>query len=92
MFTDLYRANGTTEPRLGLAGSKKNCRLASGRNRLKRLARESFRQSRALLGGVDVVVLNQPAAGRAGNKALFDSLERHWQQCRLIGPDDAGKD
>jgi len=89
MFTVLYRPNGTTEPRLGLAIGKKNCRLAAGRNRLKRIARESFRRHQWLLGGVDIVVLNQPAAAAADNKALFDSLEHHWQRCRQAGSNKA---
>jgi len=92
MFTVLYRPNGTTEPRLGLAIGKKNCRLATGRNRLKRVARESFRDHRATLGGVDIVVLNLPAAARAKNRALFDSLENHWQQCQLKIAKQAGQD
>jgi len=92
MFTVLYRPNGTTEPRLGLAIGKKNCRLATGRNRLKRIARESFRLYRPTLGGVDIVVLNQPAAARAKNSALFESLENHWQHCQLKIATSAGQD
>ena len=84
MFTVLYRENGAHEARLGLAISKKNCRLAVGRNRLKRVARESFRHHRAGLKGLDIVVLNHPAAMQATNKALFDSLYNHWQKM-LIG-------
>lgn len=82
MFTVLYIDNGKQEARLGLAISKKHCKLAVGRNRLKRLVRESFRHHRAGLSGLDIVVLNQPAAMRASNKALFDSLQRHWQRCQ----------
>jgi ribonuclease P protein component len=80
MFTVLYRPNGSNEPRLGLAIGKKNCRLSTSRNRLKRIVRESFRQRREDIGGVDIVVLNQPAASSASNKALFDSLCAHWTQ------------
>ena len=90
MFTVLYRENGAQEARLGLAISKKNCRLAVGRNRLKRVARESFRHHRAALKGLDIVVLNQPAAMRASNKALFDSLHKHWQKM-LIGLSPRGE-
>ena len=82
MFTVLYKNNDGQEARLGLAISKKHCKLSVGRNRLKRMVRESFRNHRATLQGLDVVVLNQPAAMRAGNKALTDSLQRHWQKCR----------
>jgi len=94
MFTVLYRENGAPEARLGLAISKKNCRLAVGRNRLKRVVRESFRHHRADLAGLDVVVLNQPAAMRASNKALFDSLHKHWHRChagRIVGPGRNGR-
>lgn len=80
MFTVLYRPNGGDQPRLGLAIGKKHCRLATARNRLKRVIRESFRQNRKIIGGLDIVVLNQPAAARAGNDVLSDSLERHWQR------------
>jgi ribonuclease P protein component len=91
MFTVLYRPNGTDQPRLGLAIGKKNCRLATGRNRLKRITRESFRRNRDILGGLDIVVLNQPGATHANNKAIFESLEKHWQQCGSTKADEAGK-
>jgi len=81
MFTVLCRPNQTDTPRLGLAISKKNCRLASGRNRQKRIVRESFRQHRDQLEGLDIVVINNPAATRAPNRTLFESLEHHWRRC-----------
>ena len=81
MFTVLYKNSGEQDARLGLAISKKHCKLAVGRNRLKRLVRESFRQHHSELAGLDIVVLNRPAAMRASNKALFDSLQGHWQRC-----------
>ena len=85
MFTVLYRPNGQSVPRLGLAIGKRHCRLASGRNRLKRIVRESFRHHKANLGGLDVIVINQPAAAAAPNRALFASLADHWARCRT-GP------
>ena len=87
MFTVLYKNNGSRSARLGLAISKRHCKLAVGRNRIKRVVRESFRQQQANLGGLDIVILNQPAATRASNKALFDSLGEHWQQCHLATTD-----
>lgn len=81
MFTVLYRKNTICEARLGLAIGKKNCRLSVARNRIKRIVRESFRQHRTNLSGLDIVVLNQPAATKAGNKELFQSLANHWQHC-----------
>ena len=80
-FTVLYRSRGRGPARLGLAISKKHCRQASNRNRIKRIVRESFRVTQAALEGIDVVVLNQPAAAHATNVELFDSLARHWERC-----------
>jgi ribonuclease P protein component len=81
LFTVLHRRNKTMDARLGLAISKRHCRKATARNRIKRIIRESFRQHQALLSGLDIVVMNQPSAVSASNKELFDSLEGHWQRC-----------
>lgn len=90
MFTILYRDNRSNKARLGLAVSKKNCRKATGRNRLKRIIRESFRDEQGHLSGIDIVVLNRPAATNANNKALFLSLKKHWQHCSDQTPKTAG--
>ncbi|MTW20509.1 ribonuclease P protein component [Allochromatium palmeri] len=74
----LYRPNGLDRPRLGLAIAKKCARRAVDRNRLKRLARESFRRSFQRLPGVDIVVLCAQGATRESNQRLFDVLERAW--------------
>lgn len=89
-FTVLCRDNRKDIARLGLAISKKHCRHATGRNRIKRIVRESFRQNQAALSGLDVIVINQPAATMAANQQLFDSLATHWDRCRQgTRPDDA---
>ena len=74
----LYRPNGLDQPRLGLAIAKKCARRAVDRNRLKRLARESFRRAYQRLPGVDIVVLCAQGAPRESNRRLFDVLERAW--------------
>ena len=81
LFTVLCRHNATENARLGLAIAKKRCRRATARNRIKRVVRESFRRQQDLLSGLDVVVMNQPAAATADNAELFASLDRHWQRC-----------
>jgi ribonuclease P protein component len=82
LFTVLCRRNEKGAARLGLAISKKHCRQATKRNRVKRIIRESFRQQQALLVGLDIVVINQPAAASASNRQMFTSLENHWRRCR----------
>jgi ribonuclease P protein component len=80
-FTVLSCHNGGHDARLGLAISKKHCRKSTSRNTIKRIVRESFRQHQAGLGGLDVVVINQPAASTATRQQLFDSLAGHWRRC-----------
>ena len=91
-FTVLCRDNRKDVARLGLAISKKNCRQASGRNRIKRVVRESFRQHQVELAGLDIVVLNQPACRAASKQSLFDSLERHWEKCGTAPRDTDGQE
>ena len=82
-FRVLCRGNGRDYSRLGMAVSRKVCKHAPGRNRLKRVIRESFRNHQeklALGGGQDLVVLPSGRAASICNKALFESLRGHWQK------------
>jgi ribonuclease P protein component len=78
-FTVLYRRNRLRYARLGLAIAKKRVRKAVGRNRLKRIIRESFRCAQKQLIGRDIVIMARRDAGSASNADLFASLCRHWQ-------------
>jgi len=78
LFTILYRSNTLNRPRLGFAISKQKIRLAVGRNRLRRLVRESFRRHAAALPPVDLVVLARDATTAAASAELFASLDKHW--------------
>ena len=76
----LATPNGRSYPRLGLAISKRNIKTAVGRNRVKRLVRESFRRNRERLAGLDIVVLSRHATHDSGNQSLLHSLNRHWRR------------
>ena len=65
-------------PRLGLAIAKKHIKLASRRNRIKRIIRESFRLNQAKLGSMDIVVLSRPDIGQRDAAQIRTALERHW--------------
>lgn len=56
-FLLLARENGRAAPRLGLVVGKKNVRRAVDRNRVKRLARETFRRHQLQLDSLDIVFL-----------------------------------
>lgn len=84
-FTVLARPNDLLHARLGTAFSKKRVKLAVGRNRLKRIARESFRLLQLKLdeyneASADFIVLAGAQCAKATNQQLFQSLEQHWQQ------------
>ena len=77
----LCRENTDETARLGLAISKKQCRKATARNRIKRATREAFRQHQHKLKGLDIVVINQPAAALANNDVMNESLVHHFERC-----------
>ena len=77
-FTILARRNLIALPRLGLAISKKNIRLAKDRNRIKRIIRESFRHEKSGFANLDLVVMAKQDALKADNTELFNSLSALW--------------
>lgn len=76
----IARQNGLPYARLGLAVSRKKLRLAVERNRLKRLLRESFRQHKQLLSGLDIVVVLQKQHAPCKNRELLRLLAGHWHR------------
>jgi ribonuclease P protein component len=71
---------GAGEARLGLAISARAVPQATGRNRIKRLARESFRACRASLPAVDLVLQARAGAAGASSAELRDMLQRLWRR------------
>lgn len=65
-----------TKAELGLAIAKKTLRRAHERNRLKRLARETFRHMHAQLLGVSLVVMAGKSAQAADNATLIAQLTK----------------
>lgn len=77
--------------RLGLAVSRKVSRRAVRRNRIKRLARDSFRRHRQGLPAVDVLLIARPSADACDNAGLHAELELLWQRiAALKSPGSAG--
>ena len=78
-FKVLARINEAGAARLGLAVSRQVDRSAVGRNRIKRVIRESFRQWNATSStACDIVVLPRSQAASICNRKLDQSLTRHW--------------
>jgi ribonuclease P protein component len=80
-FRILARANELHHHRLGMAVSKKACPRAVGRNRIKRIVRESFRTQIAgqvADTAIDFVVMPTAKAVNQSNEDLVISLKMHW--------------
>lgn len=76
----LARSNDTGHPRLGLVIAKKSVRRAVDRNRVKRIARESFRLNKSELGALDIVVLARKGLGELDNAALHELYKGMWRK------------
>lgn len=76
----LARRNSGGCHRFGLVIAKKNVRGAVDRNRLKRLAREFFRQQSTTGPGLDVVILARRDLGKLDNKEVSTILQQQWQK------------
>lgn len=70
--------DGPHGPRLGLAIGKRVVRRAVDRNRIRRIARETFRVMRCRLQAADYVVLARPPAVEAEKKVLKVALDQLW--------------
>lgn len=86
LFSVTTAPNQLPQARLGITVSRKVSSRAVQRNRIKRQVRESFRQHRQMLCGVDLVVIARPQAAHSDNKTLKAALQQHWEkiqrQCR----------
>jgi ribonuclease P protein component len=78
-------APGTGEcARLGLAVSRRVSTSAVRRNRIKRIARDSFRKIRATLPLVDVLLIARESADAQSNEILRADLDALWQRLATL--------
>ena len=79
----LFLAKLTEQPnsRLGIVVAKKKVRRAHERNRIKRLARESFRLHQAQFNAdIDIVVMPKVGIEAISNQELHQQLDFAWQK------------
>jgi ribonuclease P protein component len=76
----LARRNRASGHRLGLVIAKKNVKLAVQRNRVKRVAREFFRNLPRNDDSMDVVLLARRGIDQLDNTELSSILQQQWQK------------
>lgn len=76
----LFLAKFSEQPnsRLGLVVAKKKVRRAHERNRIKRLARESFRLNQHEIEMLDIVVMPKMGIDQVSNAELHQQLQFAW--------------
>ncbi|USE83285.1 ribonuclease P protein component [Acinetobacter tibetensis] len=82
----LFLATPSKQPnsRLGIVVAKKKVRRAHERNRVKRLARESFRLHQMQLDALDIVVMPKVGIETVANSELHQQLQFAWQKLQRI--------
>ena len=82
----LFLAKITEQPksRLGIVVAKKKVRRAHERNRIKRLARESFRLNQQNIDLLDIVVMPKMGIDTISNAELHQQLQFAWQKLQRL--------
>ena len=76
----LARKSTSPTARVGLAVAKKHVKRAHERNRIKRLARETFRLHPARDCGMDCVVMVRHGVAEASNEELRAAFNAAWKR------------
>ena len=79
-FAVTANVNDLGAPRLGLAVAVRVAGGSVGRNRIRRVIRESFRLHQHELPSVDLVVSARPKARAAPGRELHESLAALWKK------------
>ena len=79
-FNAQVASNGLDGPRLGLAVSKRVSKKAVRRNRIKRIARDHFRRTRADLPALDILLIARSSADHEDNATLRAELVDLWRR------------
>lgn len=82
-------ASATGGVRMGLAVSRRVSKKAVRRNRIKRIARDSFRHHRAEFPALDILVIARTSADLQDNPALHAEFAHLWQRIVALNATDA---
>lgn len=83
-FLFLAKVSEQPKSRLGIVVAKKKVRRAHERNRIKRLARESFRLNQHNIELLDIVVMPKMGIDSIPNAELHQQLQFAWQKLQRL--------
>ena len=83
-FLFLAKFSEQPQSRLGIVVAKKKVRRAHERNRIKRLARESFRLNQQNIELLDIVVIPKMGIDSIPNAELHQQLQFAWQKLQRL--------
>lgn len=83
-FLFLAKCTELPKSRLGIVVAKKKVRRAHERNRIKRIARESFRLHQQQLDVLDIVVMPKIGIEAVPNAELHNQLQFAWQKLQRL--------
>ena len=83
-FLFLAKVSEQPRSRLGIVVAKKKVRRAHERNRIKRLARESFRLHQQNIELLDIVVMPKMGIDTISNAELHQQLQFAWQKLQRL--------
>lgn len=78
------RQNDLHHARLGLSVPKRAFKLASDRNTVRRVIRESFRRRQVQLDSLDIVVVVKIPRSTLSKRELRECIERLWQKVETL--------
>lgn len=83
-FLFLAKHTEQSKSRLGIIVAKKKVRRAHERNRIKRIARESFRLHQPQIDLLDIVVMPKVGIESIPNAELHQQLQFAWQKLHRL--------
>ncbi len=78
------RQNNLRHARLGVSVPKRAFKLATDRNSVKRVIRESFRKRQARLDSLDIVIVVKIPSSTFSKRELRACIERLWQKVETL--------
>ena len=76
----MFKKNQKAHARLGLIVAKRYIKTAVMRNKTKRVLRDSFRNNKEKLAGLDIIVIAKKNCGELNKQQLRKGIDQLWEK------------